>query len=100
MPPACAAESFFNAFFTSSRAGGTGLGLVIAADLVRAHGGSLVLAPPHAGADADDPRGATFRITLPASPGRGGGGKGFAGGADARSGRKQLESSRRMSRKA
>ncbi|MEJ0092657.1 MAG: HAMP domain-containing sensor histidine kinase [Methylocella sp.] len=64
VPPAVRPK-LFNAFFTSSRAGGTGLGLVIAADLVRAHGGSLVLAPPHAGADADDPPGATFRITLP-----------------------------------
>jgi signal transduction histidine kinase len=62
--PAAAQSKLFNAFFTSSRAGGTGLGLVIAADLVRAHGGSLALAPD-AGIEASAPPGARFLITLP-----------------------------------
>ncbi len=67
VPPA-ARPKLFSAFFTSDRAGGTGLGLVIASDLVRAHGGSLTLAPP-VRADAPDaetaPPGARFLIDLP-----------------------------------
>ena len=60
VPPAMRAK-LFTTFFSSSRAGGSGLGLVIAADLVRAHGGSITLAP----AAARDDSGAKFRITLP-----------------------------------
>ncbi len=59
--PAAARAKLFTAFFSSSRAGGTGLGLVIAADLVRAHGGEIALVPPA----KDQPFGARFRITLP-----------------------------------
>ncbi len=55
--PASARPLLFTAFFSSNRAGGSGLGLVIAADLVRGHGGSIMLVP------SDE--GAKFRITLP-----------------------------------
>jgi signal transduction histidine kinase len=67
VPPA-ARPKLFSAFFTADRAGGTGLGLVIAADLVRAHGGSLTLAPPSepeaSGLGSVQP-GAHFLIDLP-----------------------------------
>ncbi len=52
----------FAAFMASTRRGGSGLGLAIAADLVRAHRGTITLLP-----QAED-AGATFRITLPANP--------------------------------
>ena len=52
----------FSAFQNSSRPGGTGLGLAIVADLVRAHGGTVELAP-----DRED-AGALFRIKLPWLP--------------------------------
>src|SRR5581483_5811974 len=52
-------ERIFEPFFRASRApGGTGLGLGIARDIARAHGGDLVL--------CDAPGGATFLVTLPA----------------------------------
>lgn len=57
--PASAQAQLFTAFFTSNRAGGSGLGLVIAADLVGGHGGNIMLVP---GASDD---GAKFHITLP-----------------------------------
>lgn len=47
----------FQAFGSSARKGGSGLGLAIASELVRAHGGGLVL--------LDVPRGAAFRIEIP-----------------------------------
>jgi len=62
VPPAVRGK-LFAAFFNSSRAGGSGLGLVIAADLVRAHGGTIALISP----DEDETRGARFRVTLPRS---------------------------------
>ena len=49
----------FQAFQGSTRAGGAGLGLAIAAELVRAHGGEIRLVPGTIGA--------TFRITIPDS---------------------------------
>jgi signal transduction histidine kinase len=56
--PAAARARLFEAFQGSSRPGGTGLGLSIAADLTRAHGGTIEL--------LEGPRpGATFRVTLP-----------------------------------
>jgi signal transduction histidine kinase len=55
--PAKAREHLFEAFQGSTRAGGTGLGLVIAAELVRAHGGEIRL--------VEGTIGATFRITIP-----------------------------------
>lgn len=66
VPPA-AREKLFSAFFSAGRAGGTGLGLVIASDLVRAHGGSLALAStsPTGANGAEDYPGARFLITLP-----------------------------------
>ncbi|MDQ2081719.1 HAMP domain-containing sensor histidine kinase [Xanthobacteraceae bacterium Astr-EGSB] len=47
----------FEAFQGSTRTGGAGLGLVIAAELVKAHGGDIRL--------IDGTIGATFRITIP-----------------------------------
>jgi len=56
--PVKARENLFKAFQASTKKGGTGLGLVIAHELVQAHGGSLRLL------DGPGP-GATFRIELP-----------------------------------
>ena len=54
--------------FSSSRAGGSGLGLVIAADLVRGHGGTIMLV-----ADAkEEGSGAKFRITAASAEPEGG----------------------------
>ena len=58
--PQKARENLFAAFQGSSRKGGTGLGLVIAAELVRGHGGTLELL-------RTDTEGTEFLITLPAS---------------------------------
>jgi signal transduction histidine kinase len=55
--PTKARENLFKAFQGSTKKGGTGLGLVIAAELVQAHGGSLTL--------VDSQNGARFRIELP-----------------------------------
>jgi signal transduction histidine kinase len=55
--PDKAKEHLFEAFQGSTRTGGTGLGLVIAAELVRAHGGEIRL--------VEGTIGATFRITIP-----------------------------------
>jgi signal transduction histidine kinase len=55
--PMAVRGKLFDAFQNSTRTGGSGLGLSIAADLVRAHGGTIELAP--------DQSGATFRIQLP-----------------------------------
>nr|WP_238122298.1 MULTISPECIES: HAMP domain-containing sensor histidine kinase [unclassified Xanthobacter] len=52
----------FEAFVSSARRGGTGLGLPIADELVRAHGGEIRL--------LDGKEGTTFRITLPDQPER------------------------------
>ena len=49
--------TLFEAFHGTTRSGGAGLGLAIAADLVRAHGGSIAL--------TEATPGATFRIVLP-----------------------------------
>ncbi|HUZ91773.1 MAG TPA: HAMP domain-containing sensor histidine kinase, partial [Methylocella sp.] len=58
--PASARAQLFTPF-NSGRAGGSGLGLVISADLVRGHGGSIMLVD-----DANEEgSGAKFRITLP-----------------------------------
>jgi len=57
--PQKARDNLFQPFRGSGRQGGSGLGLVIAADLVRGHGGTLVL-------EETGPRGSTFRISLPA----------------------------------
>ena len=55
--PEDARAHLFEAFKSSSRAGGSGLGLVIAAELVRAHGGDIRL--------VDGTIGATFRLIIP-----------------------------------
>jgi signal transduction histidine kinase len=55
--PAKAREHLFEPFRASMRAGGTGLGLPIARELVRAHGGDIEL--------VDTPVGATFRLSIP-----------------------------------
>ena len=62
--PVALRPKIFSAFQNSTRPGGTGLGLAIVADLVRAHGGTIMLR-----ADGDWP-GACFRITLPWLPSR------------------------------
>ncbi len=58
--PTMLRPKIFSAFQNSTRPGGTGLGLAIVADLIRAHGGTIVL--------AGDDVGARFRITLPWLP--------------------------------
>jgi signal transduction histidine kinase len=55
--PAKARAHLFEAFQSSARSGGTGLGLVIAGELVRAHGGDIAL--------VEGTIGATFRFTIP-----------------------------------
>lgn len=57
LPPR-ARENLFAAFQGGARKGGVGLGLVIAAELVRGHGGVLDLV-------RSDDQGTEFRITLP-----------------------------------
>jgi signal transduction histidine kinase len=57
--PEKARAHIFQAFQASTHAGGAGLGLAIAAELVRAHGGEIALVPGTIGA--------TFRITIPDS---------------------------------
>lgn len=56
--PEKAVEHLFEPFTASSRKGGTGLGLAIAADLVRGHGGRLVLV-------RTDGQGTEFMLHLP-----------------------------------
>ena len=56
-----ARDRLFQPFAGSARKGGTGLGLVIARDIVHAHGGDLTLV--RSGED-----GTTFRIDLPVRP--------------------------------
>ncbi len=58
--PARQREQLFSAFRASARQGGTGLGLPIADELVRAHGGELRL--------VDGTIGATFLISIPDRP--------------------------------
>ena len=55
--PQKAREHLFEPFQSSARSGGTGLGLVIAGELVRAHGGDIKL--------VEGTIGATFRLTIP-----------------------------------
>lgn len=57
LPPR-AKEFLFQPFQGGVRKGGSGLGLVIAADLVRGHGGRLVL-------DTTGPEGTSFKVQLP-----------------------------------
>lgn len=56
--PERAKEKLFQPFAGSARNGGTGLGLVIVHDVIKAHGGEIELA-------ASGPEGTTFRFTLP-----------------------------------
>ena len=56
--PKRARENLFAAFQGGARKGGVGLGLVIAAELVRGHGGALELV-------RSDEDGTEFRIRLP-----------------------------------
>lgn len=60
--PVSARENLFKAFRGSARKGGTGLGLHIARDLARNHGGDVELLDSTAG-------GTTFRITIPDTAG-------------------------------
>ena len=65
--PARARARLFEAFQGGARPGGVGLGLAIASDLVRTHGGELSLSDE----PAPELGGALFRIVLPASGARG-----------------------------
>jgi signal transduction histidine kinase len=56
--PENARKKIFQPFAGSTRAGGTGLGLVIVREILRGHGGDVELVK-------SDPSGATFRIVLP-----------------------------------
>jgi len=58
--PQKARDNLFQPFRGGVRQGGTGLGLVIAAELVKGHGGTLAL-------EETGPRGSVFRIALPAA---------------------------------
>jgi signal transduction histidine kinase len=58
--PAKSRDHLFEAFQTSGRPGGSGLGLSIAAELVRLHGGDIHL--------VEGTIGATFRIAIPDRP--------------------------------
>lgn len=51
-------EKLFEAFQSAAKAGGVGLGLAIASELVRAHGGEIKLA-------STGPKGTCFRIAIP-----------------------------------
>ena len=53
-------DNLFKPFTSSGRYGGTGLGLAIARDLIRAHGGDLIL-------EQTGPRGTVFCMDLSAS---------------------------------
>jgi signal transduction histidine kinase len=53
-------QNLFQPFVGSARAGGTGLGLAIAREIMRAHGGDIVLAET-------SPTGTVFRLDLPAA---------------------------------
>ncbi|MFK5978010.1 MAG: HAMP domain-containing sensor histidine kinase [Rhizobiaceae bacterium] len=57
-----AREKFFQAFQGSTRQGGTGLGMSIAADLMRAHGGSIAI-------ERTDSSGTVIVLNLPDDPG-------------------------------
>ena len=57
--PEAARQHLFEAFSGAGRSGGTGLGLVIARDLVLSHGGALSLV-------RTGPDGTVFRVALPA----------------------------------
>lgn len=59
LPPR-ASENLFRPFAGSGRPGGSGLGLAIARELMRLHGGDLVLV-------ASTGAGTTFRVTMPAA---------------------------------
>jgi signal transduction histidine kinase len=56
--PEKARQRLFQPFAGSARKGGTGLGLVIARDIMKAHGGDLMLADTGDG-------GTVFRVSLP-----------------------------------
>ena len=58
--PSDVVAQLFRPFTTGGRAGGAGLGLAIARDLVRAHGGDIAMAET-------GPDGTTFRFSLPAT---------------------------------
>lgn len=63
-------ERIFEPFFRgrvqpSQGLPGTGIGLSLVAETVRAHGGQVRLLPPEPSADAAAPRGARFRLELP-----------------------------------
>lgn len=64
--PAAAREHLFQPFAGSARDGGTGLGLVIVRDIIRAHGGDVFLIDlENQGEKQRQGGGATFRLRLP-----------------------------------
>jgi signal transduction histidine kinase len=60
LPPK-ARDKMFQPFAGSARKGGTGLGLVICRDIMRAHGGDVTLVET-------GPKGTVFRLALPSHP--------------------------------
>ena len=58
--PKRARDNLFKPFEGGARKGGSGLGLAIAAELVRGHGGALIL-------DRTGPEGTRFQVSLPKS---------------------------------
>ncbi|MGB1235212.1 MAG: ATP-binding protein, partial [Planktomarina sp.] len=58
--PGRAKENLFAAFSGGTTQGGSGLGLAISAELIRGHGGALIL-------ERSDDTGTCFRIELPKS---------------------------------
>ena len=60
--PAVVQARLFQPFAATTRATGSGLGLAIARDVLRAHGGDVVL-------ETTGPAGTRFRVTLPDDPG-------------------------------
>jgi len=71
--PKSALDKIFQPFFTTKPTGqGTGLGLSLSYDIVKAHGGEIKVETKNAGAGLDDENvGTLFIVTLPVKNGDG-----------------------------